>query len=516
MAPSGKGEPFLEASPVQSISGQSTGKKAVNGFFSIAEPEAIVVDEEHIACMSLPEEVLRYHPPENLIVYQFKNGDKERKIHCNTALTDVENAQLKKMQQEARSRNLEFFPSVSVAATRYLSRARGDVKKGLQLMIETQEWRANYFSKGPITSASVADDLNLGIIYFVGRDKDLRPTLLCRASRIPNQWFAEKQTDRLVRLVIFCLEYMQRYMCFPGKVEGNNLIFDLKGLSASQVPLKELSKMYSVTSHHYMGRVFKCYVVNLSTMLSMIASAVKQMLTDRQKQKLVFQTDIKGMREDFALHQLEEDMGGSRPLLKTFFPFPLHAGPFQAGDSTGPTANAVKQVAGVLTNANCRGRLWDTRKSLEENIRMDYPVEAVEIFKSLSLPVPESLVEKAERVSMRQSTLAALMLPEVAAGNNAPSTAKVADTPTSCLPSSPSVPLAAQALGSKVYEALEEATPPGVTPKVGPFVFGDDDERSEGEIIYDDAKEELVPDITGEEVSPSSFFDCRCCTVNNS
>merc|ERR1719223_2203240 len=197
-------------------------------------------------------------------------------------------------------------------ATRFLSRGRGDAKRALTLMTETQAWREKYFSAGPIVDADVRDDMRHGIVYFVGRDKDLRPTIICRANRIPDQWFKEKAADRLIRIIVFCMEYMVRYMLAPGKIEGNNLIVDLKGIGPTQVPFTELKKLYSVTSHHYIGRVFKFYVVNMSYWFSSISGFVMKMLTDRQRQKINILSDVSALRDDYALHQLEEDHGGSR------------------------------------------------------------------------------------------------------------------------------------------------------------------------------------------------------------
>eukprot|EP00928_Gymnodinium_smaydae_P070177 TRINITY_DN54088_c0_g1_i1.p1 TRINITY_DN54088_c0_g1~~TRINITY_DN54088_c0_g1_i1.p1 ORF type:complete len:509 (-),score=107.86 TRINITY_DN54088_c0_g1_i1:258-1784(-) len=490
-------------------------RKAVNGFFMVHDVEAIDVNEQHIAPLSLAQEALSYVPPPDLVVYKFKNGDGERKIHCNTELSAEELEQLKKLQQEAINKNLTFYPSISVAATRYLSRARGDVKKALSLMCDTQAWRSSFFGNGAISSNQVMGDLNLGIVYFVGRDKDLRPTLVCRANRIPQEWYKNKETDRLIRIIIFCMEYMARYMLVPGKVEGNNLIVDLKDLSASQVPIKELAKLYSVMSHHYMGRVFKFYVMNLSTMLSMIASAAKSLLTDRQKQKLNFLNSPSELAKDFALHQLEQDHGGTRPALTSFFPFPMAPGPFEAGYSKGPHEKSVERVDKLLTAANCRGKLWDPRKSREDNTRIEWPVDGVEIFERCGLEVPAHLAEKVARLNAKAnaSTTEAnagaqatkLALPnEVKLG--APTTATVADTPTSCLPASPSLPMAAEY--QKGFD-LGGQTPATAATGIGPI----EEEDDEGcEIIYS-TTQDLQPDLTAAEVSPSSWFCCTSCSV---
>jgi hypothetical protein len=505
------------------VTPKSVGRKACNGFFSKPEIETIVISDEFISLFSLPQEALTYEPPTDLVIYKFKSGDKERKLHCNCELNEAELNQLKNMQQLAIQQNLEFYPSITVSATRYISRARGDVKKALNMMKDTQEWKNKYFEKGPIVAREIAQDLELGFVYFVGRDKELRPTLVCRANRIPQVWIKEKQVHRLIKLVIFCMEYMVRYMCLSGKIEGLNLIVDLKGLTASQISsnIEVLKKIYEVTNNNYSGRTFKIYLVNLSSWLSVIMSTVKSFLTDRQKQKIVTISKLEDFFEDFAHHQLEEDHGGSRPLVTKFFPFPLATGPFEAGCSKGPKKDPVPRVDMLLTPQNYLGRLWDPKKTREENIRVDFPIDAIEVFKKCSVPVPEHLAQKERKQTLKKEarfsgsqTAASLNVDAITNSSSPPFlpqggppvvAAKVADTPTSCLPQSPAIPLAAQQLKNTNDEHLFM---PGMV-----SLQESEEDEGEHEVIYQDSK--MEPELTNVEVTPTSWFGCtacRCCT----
>jgi len=342
------------------------------GFPCCPEPESLRIQADRIAPFTLPVEALSFNPTAEMVVYQFRNGDKERKIHCNVKLTDQEHEQLRLLREEVRRKAVTFMPSIAVMATRFISRARGDIHKALKLMEATNTWRHNFFGNGPVMDTEVMEDMQHGIVYFCGRDNALRPTIVVRATRIPNQWYKEKRIDKMIRILIFCMEYMIRYMLVPGRIENNCLIVDLKGLTLAQVPLGALSEIYSVMSHHYIGRVFKFYICNLSSTLSTIAGLAKRMLTDRQKQKLVFLDNVTELRKEFALHHLEEDLGGKRPIIDKFFPFPLQAGPFEGGCETGPDDRAVPGAHDVLTPVGARGRLWDPAVSAEENQRLEY------------------------------------------------------------------------------------------------------------------------------------------------
>lgn len=381
-----------------SDSNRSPKKKGpmVDGFRALPESLALSCREENVAPFTLPTEAFTFTPTAEMVVSCFKNGDKERKIYCNIELAEAEAANLKKLQEEAGSKRLEFLPSIAVMAGRFLSRARGDAPKAIKLMQATQEWRQEYFKDGPVADTEVMEDMKHGIVYFCGRDHGLRPLIVIRATRIPQVWYKERRVDKLVRILIFCMEFMLRYMVVPGTIENNCLVVDLKGLAISQVPFSALSEVYSVMSHHYIGRVFKFYVCNLSFGLSAIAGMVKGLLTDRQRQKLVILDSVKDLRKDFALHQLEEDLGGSRPIITVFFPFPIEAGPFEGGYDGGRDPKAVPGAHALLVAAGVRGRIWDPKLSAEDNTSLEFVPEAYEFFEKHGLPVPPACLRQRE------------------------------------------------------------------------------------------------------------------------
>jgi len=375
---------------------QKSTEKGVlqDGFRTVPEPTPLEVHPDNLSAFTLPAEALTFTPLPNTVFCHFANKDRERKIYCNLELTALEQEQLRKLREEATAQKLVFSPSIAVMAMRFLSRARGDAAKAIKLMKATHEWRQRYFEEGPIRDKDVMEDMKHGIVYFCGRDSALRPTIIVRANRIPSQWYKDKRIDKLIRILVFSMEYMIRYMLVPGSVENNSLIVDLSGLGVTQVPLGALKEIYEVMSHHYIGRVYKFYICNLSSGLSYIVRLAMNLLTDRQKQKLVFLEDFKVLQKEYALHQLETDFGGTRPVLDTFFPFPLSAGPFEGGYTKGPHKDAVPGGHGVLTAEGARGRLWNPQRSREENELLEYTPEAVDFFKECGLPLPPGCVRQ--------------------------------------------------------------------------------------------------------------------------
>lgn len=360
----------------------------LDGFNTLIEAPPLVVKDENIAPYTMPAEAFAFTPEPEAIICKFKNGDKERKIYCNIELEDAEKESLKKLQEEAMAQGLAFLPSIAIMAGRFLSRARGDASKAIKLMEATQEWRLDYFQGGPVVDTELLEDLAHGIVYFSGRDKSLRPVIVVRATRIPSQWYKERRVDKLIRVLIFCMEYLIRYMLVPGAIENLSVIVDLKGLGITQVPISALSEVYKVMSHHYIGRVFKFYACNLSGTLSTIAGMVKGLLTDRQKQKLNILDSVSELLKDYNANQLEEDLGGSRPVLTSFYPFPIQAGPY----TDTPAGEGKASIPGahvVLSEKGARGALWDLEKTPQENTALIYSAEAFNFFTTNELLVPD-------------------------------------------------------------------------------------------------------------------------------
>eukprot|EP00443_Scrippsiella_acuminata_P048633 CAMPEP_0115189032 /NCGR_PEP_ID=MMETSP0270-20121206/11312_1 /TAXON_ID=71861 /ORGANISM="Scrippsiella trochoidea, Strain CCMP3099" /LENGTH=595 /DNA_ID=CAMNT_0002602223 /DNA_START=99 /DNA_END=1887 /DNA_ORIENTATION=- len=350
------------------------GAGMLGGFVVQTEAPAIEVRPDCVAPFSFPEELLTYEPCPEAVRATFKNGDTERTVHCHVEFTAEERQKLEVMRAGAKEDSKEFLPSVATAASRFLARARGDPKRALREMCATQEWRLNYFRDGPLRDATLEEDLSLGIVYFTGRDRWMRPALVVRPARIPAMWQKDKRmaTDKLVRLLVFCMEYMMTYMLLPGRVEGGVVLVDMSGLTSTQVPFGPLKSIITVMANHYVNRIFRFYMFNLPTALSMTAQMGMRFLTDRQRQKVHIVKDFREMQQEFALHQLEEDFGGSRPNAEQFFPFPLPAGPFTAGASEGARADAIPAVYLALTATCLQGRPWDPALSREENRRLQY------------------------------------------------------------------------------------------------------------------------------------------------
>lgn len=295
--------------------------------------EVLKVDPEHLAAFTLPEEALEYEPAGDDVFLRLSSGILERRLHSNVTFTEDEEHALRNLRQEARRSGKRFSPEICHEATRYLSATRGNHQKALSLMEATENWRHHYFKDGPLCSADIAEDMKHGFAYFVGRDRAMRPALVFRASRVPEKWRKDFDIDRLLRVLIFCMEVMLRFMLVPAKVETSCLIVDLQDISIKDIPISLLREIHQLFTAHYPCRGFRFYVCNVPRMLMAISHVAKSLLTERQKLKVRVLSDVRELLEDFAPHQLEQDLGGSRPLATSFLPFPLGPGPFYPGSA---------------------------------------------------------------------------------------------------------------------------------------------------------------------------------------
>lgn len=308
---------------------QSHGVRECNGLPATENIETVSVSEEHLGPWTLPEEAFTYLPDGDDVLVRLSSGLVERRVHENVDFTTEESESLERLRAEAWQSGARFCPEVCREATRYLSAARGNHEKALRLMQATDSWRRSYFKDGPLRSQDLAEDLSHGFAYFVGRDRAMRPALVFRASRVPAEWRKNYDAQRLLRSLIFCMEVLLRFMLVPGRVETSCLIVDLQNISTKDIPISLFREIHQLFTAHYPCRGFRFYVCNVPGMLMAMSPMARSLLTERQKLKVLVLHSVSELLKDFAPHQLEKDLGGSRPLATSFLPFPLQPGPFE-------------------------------------------------------------------------------------------------------------------------------------------------------------------------------------------
>ena len=77
------------------------------------------------------------------------------------------------------------------------------------------------------------EELELGVIYGVRRDKNMRPVMVINVRRMID---SRINVDRLIAVTNFFLEYVVEYSMIPGSIESWTAIFDLKDVGVTEIP----------------------------------------------------------------------------------------------------------------------------------------------------------------------------------------------------------------------------------------------------------------------------------------
>jgi hypothetical protein len=146
-------------------------------------------------------------------------------------------------------------------------------------------------------------------MYPCGRDKYFRPIVVYNAPLIDFKDF-----ELSLNATVFALEEVKAKMFIPGQVECWNFIYDLGGLGISEIPTSTLKSVLEKISLNYGGRLFKLWIVNAPSSITMswkIASAFMDDVTVN-KIKISKKNTEKSIFDLCHPSQVEEKYGGTQ------------------------------------------------------------------------------------------------------------------------------------------------------------------------------------------------------------
>eukprot|EP00917_Polyrhabdina_sp_WS-2016_P026957 GHVP01057716.1.p1 GENE.GHVP01057716.1~~GHVP01057716.1.p1 ORF type:complete len:253 (+),score=40.02 GHVP01057716.1:247-1005(+) len=200
---------------------------------------------------------------------------------------------------------------------------------------------------------TLRSDLEIGCVYWSGRDEELRPCLVFDLKKLADTG----NVDRSTRVCTFALEYGIRYLMCPGRAETAVVIVDVSEVSVFGFPLNLLKDLVQLLIRQFCGRLHSLWIVMESSLIYASWQVVKVFLTEVQKSKcsLVSKAELQSsMSKTFASHQIPVKFGGKNRVEK-FYPFPLNPGPFTP--SSVPNSNSVPNLHEVLSLEESVGRL---------------------------------------------------------------------------------------------------------------------------------------------------------------
>eukprot|EP00971_Amphidinium_carterae_P113552 2249809-Amphidinium_carterae.1 len=149
-----------------------------------------------------------------------------------------------------------------------------------------------------------------------------------------------------------------------------------------------MGSIQKVLTYLYPCRTAQSFCCNLPLSLRMVFHTAKALLTARQQARLML-VEPADLGKMFAGSQLEEDLGGKRPVMQTFFPYQLNPGPFHVDGDADAGQSEAPRVHEAFTQQGLYGKMWDPRLDAEGNSYVETTPAAQSIFTACGLSLPD-------------------------------------------------------------------------------------------------------------------------------
>jgi hypothetical protein len=279
-----------------------------------------------------PKEAYLYLPNgEEVIEFDEKNPTKtlRRIFEGGVCYNEFEKLKLKELKEEIEKYNLSCYKKKTPRLTlpkdwkeynslRNLQATGYNIQKTIENLLQHLVWRKENF---PLKITNKAMEiLNLGFIYFHGRDNRFRPIMIW-SPRVFVKHNKDYSFDDWRIAFIFFMEYAINHLLISGQVENWNLICDIKGISLLSIP-NDLKKLIQILQQNYRCRLFVFYIVNIGSFVSLLWGIVKKMVDPSAEKKIKMIKELNSKCEMFShIHpsQVETKYGGTAKDLE--FPF---------------------------------------------------------------------------------------------------------------------------------------------------------------------------------------------------
>jgi len=163
-------------------------------------------------------------------------------------------------------------------------------------------------------------DLELGVIYGVGRDRNMRPVIIINVRRIVDSGIT---VERLIAVTNFFLMYVIENAMISGSIESWTCIFDLKDVGVTEIPKNRIQPLVNNMTKNFRGRLFRFYAIDVTFIVRQLWKFAHRYVDEFTNKKLLiygggYQEDIKELIDP---DNLEQRYGGNLPnVTENFFP----------------------------------------------------------------------------------------------------------------------------------------------------------------------------------------------------
>lgn len=199
---------------------------------------------------------------------------------------------------------------------RFLQGLKWDYQKTYDEILEHSIWHKSL----DLNYESYREELELGVIYGVRRDKNMRPIIIINVRRMVDSGIS---VDRLIAVTNFFLEYVINYAMVPGSIESWTCVFDLKDVGVTEIPKDRISPLVNNMTKNYRGRLFRFYATDVTFIVRQLWKLAHRFVDEFTNKKLLIYGDeySEEMLELIESENLEQRYGGSLPnITQNFFP----------------------------------------------------------------------------------------------------------------------------------------------------------------------------------------------------
>eukprot|EP00898_Chlorokybus_atmophyticus_P007220 jgi/Chlat1/749/Chrsp104S00024 len=166
---------------------------------------------------------------------------------------------------------------------RWLVAYRGDAKKAAGMFLADKAWRQSYVPNGRFSDAEVSNELAAHKEFLQGLDKTGRPVLVTVAR---NHDSTKRDIEETKRFIVYTLDKAVDSM--PPGVTQFCGVFDLAGLSYSNLDLQALKAVFPTMELHYPERLGTLWFVNAPIIFWGLWKLVYPFVDKRTRGKIVF------------------------------------------------------------------------------------------------------------------------------------------------------------------------------------------------------------------------------------
>ncbi|UKK03018.2 phosphoinositide binding protein [Theileria orientalis] len=284
---------------------------------------SIEIPTSHVSPYALDESVLLYEPMFEDILssenrYMFNNvpiTEKEEKILEEFMRYISEECMLKNSWNSKK--DIGWLYVMEPEFLRFLYSAKFDYKKALEWIFMNYQFRNS--SMLPATLDDIEQELKDGYLYWFGRDKKCRPTLVADVFKLQGL-----SIEKLVRLIVFCFEFFLRYLHVGGKSENYNVLIDCDNRGIVNLPVQMIIQLTEIMHSKYRGRLNKLYLLDSPNLINMVMKPLRNVLPEGVLKKIVVlkENSKEVLLSQYSPHQLQQKFGGTHPnLTGDYYPF---------------------------------------------------------------------------------------------------------------------------------------------------------------------------------------------------